>query len=154
MSNTTYRYLHIKDVVPVGEYAWNATARYLIHPNSKYGGYALKFQDLIDHAVSVGDYGALRRLMTSEPVMPEFDRLNDDVRGMVMKSIKKREKSAYAIMIADRNSENSLVRVVDSMSRCHTVVRVASRRETRPHVVSFIENNYGKELEMARAILR
>lgn len=154
MSTTTYRYLYIKDVVPVNEYSWNPTARYLIHPKSKYGGYALKFQDLIDRAISYGDLNALRRLIVSEPDLSEFEKIRDsNLKNKVIRSIKGREKESYAFFLNDRLSESSTVHPVEILSRTNTVVRIANGRETRPHVVKYIEDSHPEELLIAKAMM-
>jgi len=154
MSNTTYRYLHIKDVVPVNEYSWNPTARYLIHPNSKYGGYAIKFQDLIDRAVSYDDLNALRRLMTSEPDLSSFDKIKDSsLRTKVLRSIKTRERDVYALVVPDEVNEKNVVHPIEIMSRANTAMRIASGREKRNHIVKLFESNHGEEITIARAVL-
>ncbi len=154
MSNTTYRYLYIKDVVPVNEYSWNPTARYLIHPKSKYGGYALKFQDLIDRAISYEDLNKLRRLMTSEPDLSEFEKISDlSLQTKVLRSIKTRERDSYALLLNDKLSEKSMVHPIEILSRTRVVSRVANGRETRPHVVKHVESMYPEELTIARDML-
>jgi len=160
MSNNSHRYLYVKSLVPINEYSWNPTARYFIHPKSKYGGYALRFQALIDRAVLNSDKDILRRLMTTEPDFVELDKLrNDSLKSEVLRSIRRREKSVYGITIPDRtrdipsNVEGQNIIPVDIFSRTSIVMRVAGRRETRPHVINFVEQNFNRELELARSIL-
>lgn len=159
MSNTSHRYLHVKTLVPLNEYTWNPTARYFIHPKSKYGGYALKFQALIDRAVLNSDKDVLRRLMTTEPYFAELDKLRDDsLKSEVLRGIRRREKSVYGITIPDHtknipsNAEGQNIIPVDIFSRTSVVMRVAGGRETRPHVVDYIEQHFIRELELVRSI--
>jgi hypothetical protein len=154
MSNTSYRYLQLKDMVPINEYSWNGTARYMVHPKSKYGGFALKFQSMIDRAILNSDRDMLRRLMTSEPDFLELDKVRDqNLKEEVLRSIRKREKSVYGIVIPINGSFDEDVKATEIFSRTNIVIRVASRRETNPLIVKYVQNNFPRELELARNIM-